>query len=83
ELNRAKNYAREAAEEINGGLSNYRAENLIYGHAAEAPYKDNGNGTLTFTFTGHKPGSSIPTAKSIVTVSKDSSRIAVEDNSLI
>ena len=83
ELNRAKNLARQVAEKANGGLSNYRAENSMYGPATEAPYKDNGDGTYTFTFTGHKPGSSVKTVKTVVTVAKDASRIALNDNSQI
>lgn len=79
-LNRAKNYAREAAEKVNGGLSKYRAESLMYGPADEAPYVDNGNGTWTFTFYGHKPGTTTPSVKSIVTVAKNGSKVTVDYN---
>lgn len=80
ELNRAKNLARQVAEKANGGLSNYRAENSMYGPSAEAPYKDNGDGSWTFTFTGHKPGSDVSFVKTVVTVAKDASRMALDEN---
>ena len=79
-LNRAKNWARMAAERINGGLNNYRAESSMYGSAFEAPYIDNGNGTWTFIFSGHKPGSTTPSVETAVTVAKDGSNVVVDDN---
>ncbi len=80
-FNRAKNLARQTAEKINGGLSHYRAESSMYGSAWETPYKDNGDGTWTFSFTGHKPDSTIPSTKSIITVSQNG-QIAVKYNGL-
>ena len=71
ELNRAKNLARQAAEVANGGLGNYRAETAMHGAAKESPFVDNGNGTWTFTFKGQKPGASVYTVETVVTVSQD------------
>jgi hypothetical protein len=71
ELNRAKNLARQAAEVANGGLGNYRAEAAMHGAAKESPFVDNGNGTWTFTFKGQKPGASVYTVETVVTVSQD------------
>ncbi len=68
---RAQNLARQAAEKANGGLGRYRAESSMYGPATKAPFVDNGNGTWTFTFKGHAPGSDVDTYESVVTVSKD------------
>jgi len=73
ELNRAKNLARQAAENANGGLGQYRAEASMYGASAESPFVDNGDGTWTFTFQGYKPGSSVYTVETVVTVSQDGS----------
>ncbi|HAO11617.1 MAG TPA: hypothetical protein DCQ51_10710 [Planktothrix sp. UBA8407] len=71
ELNRAKNLARQAAEVANGGLGKYRAEAAMHGAAKESPFVDNGNGTWTFTFKGQKPGASVYTVETVVTVSQD------------
>lgn len=79
-LHRAKNLARMAAEKINGGLNYYRAESSMYGPVSEAPYVDNGNGTWTFTFSGHQPGSTIATVETAVTVSQDGSQVTVDYN---
>jgi hypothetical protein len=68
---RAQNLARQAAEKANGGLGNYRAESSMYGPATKAPYVDNGNGSWTFTFKGHRPGSDVDTYESVVTVSRE------------
>lgn len=80
DLNRAENLARQAAEAANGGLGNYRAESSMYGPASQAPYKDNGDGTVTFTFKGHKPDSDVSTVESVVTVARDGSKITVDYN---
>ena len=82
ELNRAKNLARQAAENANGGLGEYRAEAAMHGASAESPFVDNGDGTWTFTFQGHKPGASVYTVETIVTVSQDG-RIKVDYNGRI
>jgi hypothetical protein len=76
---RAMNLARQAAERANGGLNNYRSEPSMYGPATKSPFKDNGNGTLTFTFLGGRPAAP-PTLQSVVTVSLDGSLVSVDYN---
>ncbi|MCM1981765.1 hypothetical protein [Lyngbya confervoides] len=78
-LTRTMNLARQAAENANGGLNNYRAEQAMYGPAAEAPYKDNGNGTLTYTFLGGRPAQP-PSLQSVVTVALDGSLVNIDYN---
>ena len=78
-LNRAKNLARQAAEAANGGLGKYRAEASMHGASKESPFVDNGDGTWTFTFQGYRPGSSVYTVETVVTVSQDG-RIRVDYN---
>ena len=78
-LGRAQNLARQAAEEANGGLNNYRAESSMYGDPQEAPFVDNGNGSWTFTFKGGQPNND-PTIETAVTVSNDFSSIIVDYN---
>jgi hypothetical protein len=82
-LNRAKNYARQAAESLNGGLSNYRAEPAMHGPSSDAPYTDNGNGAWTFTFLGGRPGSGILDVETVVTVSHDGETVNIDYNGLI
>ena len=82
ELNRAKNLARQAAENANGGLGEYRAEAAMHGASAQSPFVENGNGTWTFTFQGHKPGASVYTVETVVTVSQNG-RITVDYNGRI
>ncbi|MEG4577266.1 hypothetical protein QUA56_32030 [Microcoleus sp. N3A4] len=79
ELNRAKNLARQAAEIANGGLGKYRAEAAMHGVSSQSPFVDNGNGTWTFTFKGYKPGSSVYTVETVVTVSQEG-RVTVDYN---
>lgn len=79
-LNRAKNYARQAAERINGGLSNYRAEPAMHGFAADSPYVDNGDGTWTFVFRGGRPGSDILDVETVVTVAQDGEMVNIDYN---
>lgn len=66
-LNRAKNYARQAAEERNGGLRYYQAEALMHGPVEKTRFVENSDGTVTFTFYGGAPGAA-PTIESVVTV---------------
>ena len=82
ELNRAKNLARQAAENANGGLGEYRAEAAMHGASAQSPFVENGNGTWTFTFQGYKPGASVYTVETVVTVSQNG-RITVDYNGRI
>lgn len=82
ELNRAKNLARQAAEIANGGLGNYRAEASMHGTSKESPFVDNGDGSWTFTFKGNKPGSSVYTVETVVTVFQDG-RVRVDYNGRI
>lgn len=79
DLNRAKNLARQAAEEANGGLRVYRAEASMHGPAKQCPYVDNGD-SWTFTFLGGRPGVTTMTTQSVVTVYKATSRVVVAYN---
>ncbi|MGA7933400.1 MAG: hypothetical protein WCA35_07625 [Kovacikia sp.] len=79
ELNRAKNLARQAAEEANGGIRVYRAEDSMHGPAEQCPYVDNGD-SWTFTFLGRRVSSRSMTIKSVVTVYKSSRRVIVAYN---
>lgn len=79
DLNRAKNLARQAAEEANGGIRVYRAEASMHGPAQQCPYVDNGD-SWTFTFSGSRIGSTTRTIESVVTVYKASSRVVVAYN---
>ncbi|MGA7935400.1 MAG: hypothetical protein WCA35_17755 [Kovacikia sp.] len=78
-LNRAKNYARQAAEERNGGLRYYRAEALMHGPVEQTRFVENGDGTVTFTFYGGAPAAT-PTIESVVTVSIKGWRTTVNYN---
>ena len=79
-LNRAKNRARQAAVEANGGLSQYRPEDAMHGPAERAPYVDNGDGTWTFNIRGRRPNSNVFTIETVVTVSQDGQRVDVDYN---
>lgn len=70
-LTRAKNLARQSAERQNGGLNVYRAEASMYGPAIDAPYVQNSDGSVTFTFKGGAPGFTTPTVETIAIVTSD------------
>ncbi len=78
DLNRAKNLARQAAEQYNGGIRVYRAEDSMHGPVSLCPYVDNGD-SWTFTFLGGRPGYT-QTIESVVTVYKYTSRVVVAYN---
>jgi hypothetical protein len=78
DLKRAKNLARQAAEQANGGIRVYRADASMHGPASLCPYVDNGD-SWTFTFLGGQPGFT-QTIQSVVTVYKSSSRVVVAYN---
>ncbi|HIK16912.1 MAG TPA: hypothetical protein IGS53_16725 [Leptolyngbyaceae cyanobacterium M33_DOE_097] len=78
-LSRAKNLARQAAEEANGGIGVYRAEASMHGSIGQTPCTPNENGTWTFTFTGGAPGEA-PTVESAVTVNPSNWEISVDYN---
>ncbi|MCM1985224.1 purine nucleoside permease [Lyngbya confervoides] len=72
-LSRAKNLARQAAINANGGLNAYRPELSMYGPAVESPYERNDDGSITFNFLGGSPGSTQFETETTVRVSPDSS----------
>ncbi len=75
ELVRARNYARQAAERVNGGLTRYRAEALMYGPVRQAPYVRNADGSYTFRILGYQVKNGVPqplpTIETVVTVAPD------------
>lgn len=79
-LNRAKNYARQAAEERNGGLQRYQAEALMHGPVERTRLIENNDGTVTFTFLGGSPGFRTATIESVVTVTINGWRTRVDYN---
>jgi hypothetical protein len=79
DLQQAKNFARQAAEEANGGLRVYRAEASMHGPVRLSPFVDNGD-SWTWTFLGGRPGSSLTTIETVVTVYKESRRVVVVYN---
>ncbi len=79
-LNRAKNFARQAAEQANGGLRIYRAEPSMYEAGEDSPYKINNDGSLTFEFRGRAANESDFTIFSIVTVDIDGQNVTMNYN---
>jgi hypothetical protein len=79
-LNRAKNIARQAAEQANGGLRLYRAELSMYEAGEDSPHKINNDGTLTFEFKGRAANESVFTIFSVVTVDLDRQTATVNYN---
>ena len=69
-VNRAKNLVRQAAINANGGLIKYRPDPIMYGPAVQTPYKENPDGSVTFTFTGGAPGAA-PSVETVATVRPD------------
>jgi hypothetical protein len=80
ERGRAQNLSRQAVERANGGLGNYRAEAAMYGPSAESPYVNNGDGTITFTFKGNRPGETVYSYESVVTVDTRAWTINIDYN---
>jgi len=54
----------------------------MHGPAAQCPYVDNGD-SWTFTFLGGRPGSTVMTTESVVTVYKNTPRVVVVYNGAI
>ncbi|WP_220131021.1 hypothetical protein [Thermosynechococcus sichuanensis] len=75
ELVRARNYARQAAERANGGLTRYRAEQSMHGPVREAPYVRNADGSYTFRILGYRVRNgvpeSMPSIETVATVAPD------------
>ncbi len=78
-LNRAKNLARQAAEQANGGLQRYQAEPLMHGPVELTRFVENNDGTVTFTFYGGAPGAR-PTIESVVTVALNGWKTHIDYN---
>jgi hypothetical protein len=67
-LNRAKNLARQAAINANGGLGQYRPDPVMYGPAIQTAYTRRNDGSITFRFNGSAPGSQTPKFETVATV---------------
>jgi hypothetical protein len=79
-LNQAKNLARQAAEQANGGLNEYRAEPSMHGPAIETPREKIAEGVWRFTFQGGAPNSPTYTTESVVVVNTNTDTVAIEYN---
>ena len=82
-LGRAKNVARQAAEAVNGGIENYRAEDVMHGPVTKAPCTDNGDGTWTFNFQGMVPGESVPIRNTTVTIDSKTFDVKIDRNTAL
>jgi hypothetical protein len=67
-LNRAKNLARQAAINANGGLGQYRPDPIMYGPAIQTAYTRQNDGSITFRFNGSAPASLTPKFETVATV---------------
>lgn len=79
QIHRAMNLARQAGINANGGLNRYRPQLSMF-NMDLSKYVVNENGSVTFSFLGGQPSSTIPTIESVVTVALDASRITVDYN---
>lgn len=79
-LLRARNLARQAAEQANGGLSRYRAEAAMHGMGT-LPVTDQGD-RWVFRFVGGAPAA-VPTIETVVTVMKSDFAVRVDYNGAI
>jgi hypothetical protein len=79
-LNRAKNLARQAAEQANGGLSEYRPEPAMHGPAQRTDYEQLAEGVWQFTFQGRRPLEEEYTIESVVVVDTNTGEINVQYN---
>jgi hypothetical protein len=80
DLGRARNLARQAAEQANGGLGVYRTDASMHGRVSDAVCVDNGNGSWTFTIKGGAPGFTTPTIETVVTVDSTNWQVKVDYN---
>jgi hypothetical protein len=78
-LSRAKNLARQAGINANGGLINYRPEAAMFGPALQSPFVRKADGSVTFTFTGGIPGQATGSVETVATVYPNGT-VAVEYN---
>lgn len=82
DLVKARNLARQTIETKNGGIRRYRAEKSMHGPVKDAPFTQNEDGTLTFTFLGGTPAKA-PTIESVVTVNPSNWTTQVDYNGAI
>lgn len=80
QLNRAKNLARQAAEQANGGLTEYRSEPAMHGPAQATNYEELAEGVWQFTFQGRRPTADEYTIESVVVVNINTGEVSVEYN---
>ncbi len=80
DLGRAQNLARQAAEQINGGVEQYRADTSMFGPMDGTNCVISGDNQWTFTFTGSTPYSSVPIVETVVTVNNQTWEVVVNSN---